>query len=621
MHCYRKPKRTNDIDDWRIARHARNRTKNAIKHAKSIYITELLENNKNDAPKFWKTIKTILPNHKSKNNLIHLINQETRQGIPESETAQYINDYFSSVGAQLSSKLSQEWSNTCHIYPKQFQLMRVNTDDVINVIKNIDISKSSGIDYISSRFIKDAFLAIVEIITHLFNVSINSGCFPTEWKIATVVPIPKNGDPTDINNLRPISILPLPGKLLEKIVHNQYMTYLEQHNILDEMQGGFRKNKSTISTIVGLTDDLYTSINQGDTTSVVFIDFRKAFDSIDHQILVAKIATTGVNDLSVKWFQSYLTNRSQITVANNIVSKPNKLSYGVPQGSILGPLLFLVFINDLRSSIRYSNHWLYADDACLYTTGPSPPTNQKNLQADLLSLIDWCINTKKTKLMNFGTKMKIKRIININMEFNGELLHWVSHYKYLGVILDSTLTFNNHIQNLIKVLSYKSFCLSKLRHLLNNTASVAIYKSTILPYVEYGDNIYAGAKLDLLNKIQRIQNRCLRVCLRAPPRTSIMDLHKEAKVNLLVDRRASNLLKLAYKRKDLEPYRDTRQLPTRGHDVATMKVPQPHNTLFMKSVLYRSALAWNALPPETKAINSYPKFKYQQKTFLRSKLV
>ena len=120
---------------------------------------------------------------------------------------------------------------------------------------------------------------------------------------------------------------------------------------------------------------------------------------------------------------------------NNIVSKPNKLSYGVPQGSILGPLLFLVFINDLRSSIRYSNHWLYADDACLYTTGPSPPTNQKNLQTDLLSLIDWCnrnrltINTKKTKLMNFGTKMKIKRIININMELNGELLHWVSHYK------------------------------------------------------------------------------------------------------------------------------------------------------------------------------------------------
>ena len=113
----------------------------------------------------------------------------------------------------------------------------------------------------------------------------------------------------------------------------------------------------------------------------------------------------------------------------------------------------------------------------------------------------------------------------------------------------------------------------------------------------------------------------MRVCLRAPPRTSTMDLHKEAKVNLLVDRRASHLLKLAYKRKDLEPYRDTRQLPTRGHDVATMKVPQPHNTLFMKSVLYRSALAWNALPPETKAINSYPKFKYQQKTFLRSKLV
>ena len=131
------------------------------------------------------------------------------------------------------------------------------------------------------------------------------------------------------------------------------------------------------------------------------------------------------------------------------------------------------------------------------------------------------------------------------------------------------------------------------------------------------DNIYPGAKLDLLNKIQRIQNRCLCVCLRAPPRTSIMDLHKEAKVNLLVDRRASNLLKLAYKRKDLEPYRDTRQLPTRGHDVATMnKVPQPHNTLFMKSVLYRSALAWNALPLKLRPLIPTLNLNTNRKLFL-----
>ena len=216
--------------------------------------------------------------------------------------------------------------------------------------------------------IKDAFEAIPDKLTRLFNLSIAKRKFPEQWKVATVIPLQKVGNKTDVNNFRPISLLPLPGKLLEKIIHNQTMTYLENNNILTPHQNGFRANHSTISTIANLTDDIFQAINDKQITYALFIDFCKAFDTINHNILLKKLSKLGFSQNSYQWFKSYLANRSQCTLANSKLSDDMPLTHGVPQGSTLGPLLFLLYINDLPNITKNCQIKLFADDTVVYVS-------------------------------------------------------------------------------------------------------------------------------------------------------------------------------------------------------------------------------------------------------------
>ena len=251
-------------------------------------------------------------------------------------------------------------------------------------------------------------------ITYLYNLSILQSSVPLAWKVALVTPLQKDGDPTDTNNLRPISLLPLPGKILERLIHSQVMNYLESNNILSKHQGGFRNNHSTLDTIAKFTDDVYTAINSHELTLAVFIDFRKAFDTINHQILLKQLNKLGFDNNFTNWTKDYLTDRFQQTLANGIRSGPRRVTCGVPQGSILGPLFFLVYINDLSSAIKRSQLKLFADDTTIYYSSKNVIALQNVIQQDLLNVAQWCdsnaltINMNKTKLMLFGTRASIQ---------------------------------------------------------------------------------------------------------------------------------------------------------------------------------------------------------------------
>ena len=214
--------------------------------------------------------------------------------------------------------------------------------------RDINTLKSSGIDEIASKLCKDAFLVLQDHITHLFNCSLRKGIFPNDWKTAKVIPLFKGGDKESVNNYRPVSLLPLPGKILEKIVHIKISKFLEENKFLSPDQGGFRKGFSTTSTIVDLTDDLFTCINKGETTLGTFIDLKKAFDTVNTEILFNKLNEAGIRGNTLKWCKSYLTGRSQKTLVNGILSPSLPIICGVPQGSVLGPLLFLLYVK--RSS-------------------------------------------------------------------------------------------------------------------------------------------------------------------------------------------------------------------------------------------------------------------------------
>ena len=186
-----------------------------------------------------------------------------------------------------------------------------NTDEVVKLCHSIESHKSSSIETLSSRLIKDAFLAIPEIITGCFNLSFSQGMFPEKWKVARIVPLFKSGDHTDVNNYRPVSLVPLPGKLIEKIIHTRLFSYLELYDLLNQCQGGFRPGRSTIDTVAEFIDDIMLQINDGNYTLATFIDFRKTFDTVNHKILLRKMDKLGIQGKILAWFAPYLNDRSQ----------------------------------------------------------------------------------------------------------------------------------------------------------------------------------------------------------------------------------------------------------------------------------------------------------------------
>ena len=526
-------KRTGNTDDWRIAKYHQRQCKSFVRQAKLNFIQDKLEANSSDSKKFWKIINDILPNNKMNKTNISLVDTNTNNPIPKTETPNVINKFFAEIGPDLANFFNTKWYYEGITLPNLFSFDLINEEEIIKHTKELNIMKSSAVENVSTKVIKDSFLAIPGIIKHMYNQSITEGLFPDSWKRAIIIPLKKEGNSEDVNNLRPISLLPTPGKLLEKLIHTRTMKYLENQHILVDEQGGFQPNHSTILTTSYLTDYIFSAMNNNQITHTVFIDFKKAFDTINHKILLNKLKRLGFHQNAIKWFQNYLTNRTQRTFANKLISSELPIICGVPQGSILGPLMFLIYINDLTTCIKHSQCRLFADDTVLYVSCGSSSEAKVNLQADLDNLSQWCqknqltINTNKTKGMSFGNKRLLDRDLPLDLKLNGVSLMNVQNYKYLGIILDPNLSFAKHIANLVSVVNFKAYSFTKFRHMLTKSAAIRLYKSMILPYLDYGDSIYGGANQDLLQKLQRLQNRCLRIATYQFGHTDTTELHKQ----------------------------------------------------------------------------------------------
>ena len=542
--------------------------------------------------------------------------------IPDSEVPDFINNYFSTIGSTLAENLSKNWVYNGIQSDNVIQNITTDIVEVAKLVNDIDVNKSSAIDYISSRVIKDIFSNFPEIVVKIFNTSLRTGLVPESWKSATVIPLKKEGNSPDVNNLRPISLLPIQWKLLDKIVHTRLMSHFDDNNLLDIKQGGFRQNHSTIDTTVKFTEDLYKNINQGLTTVAAFIDFRKAFDTVNHTILVNKLEYLGIKGDLLSWIRNYLTDRKQCVVANNCTSSNAKVTRGVPQGSVLGPLLFLAYINDLKSFLERSNHFLYADNTVIYCSGNNQHQIKQNLQADLNKFNSWCkgykltINTKKSNIVSFGTKKRLAKFHNPILYLNNEKLDRVSYYKYLGVYMDSTLTFNKHIDNTRKLIGHKLYLLSRIRRYVDEYTSICIFKSMIAPILDYGDIIYAGTSSCNLDKLQSLQNRGLRICTNENYYIPKILLHQRCLVPNLKTRRTYNLRKYMYKQQDNVDIVVNRNIQTRRHDAIVYETSIPLLEKYKKGAIYRGIQEWNNLTVDTRNIDSFQKFRTVQKKWM-----
>ena len=401
--------------DWVSYKYQRNAVTRQIELAKRDYFNDLLTTHAHDASKLWSAIRKLIP----KKNKVSVQEMSLDNAIHTDsfDIANCFNKFFTSVGTRLTSALpvSRDFPTTSSQNTPQFVFKDISVDFVRKELSSLRVNKSSGLKDIHSRILKVGANILAAPLTHIYNLSTQRGEIPNSWKAATVTPLHKGGSLSDPNNFRPISVLPAVMKILERAIHKQLYEHLMTNKLLSPSQSGFRPGHSTCTALLDVSDYILKNIDKGNLIGAVFLDLSKAFDMIDHSILKTKLSSIGVRGRSLAWFDNYLSNRTQSVTINGNLSDSLDLKLGVPQGSVLGPLLFIIFINDLPSVVRHCKVVLYADDTALFFAEKNVQTIQSILQDDLNVAGEWfsgnrlLVNCVKTKVMLFGSNQRLAR--------------------------------------------------------------------------------------------------------------------------------------------------------------------------------------------------------------------
>lgn len=426
-----------------------------LNNEKQAYFNHCVNSNVKNGNLFWKNIKNKISIDPSKGE--HLPDCFNDPNI--------INEHFLDVPGHDTVTISDITSFELNRFgTSTFTLQPVSETTITNYIMSID-SNATGTDGISREMIILSLPRTLSTLTNIVNKSLVSGVVPDQWKKALITPIPKVDKPTEPKDLRPISILPFLSKLLEKAVFYQLSGYVEKHNVLPSLQSGFRKCRGTVTALLDVTDNILAEQDTGRGTLLTLLDYSRAFDSINTSLLLSKLTYYGLDHHSVKWFNSYLSDRSQSVKlqkrdGNNVISTSKPVNRGVPQGSILGPLLFIIYSADVCRAIKCSKFHLYADDVQLYIS-KVPESIQgaaDRLNEDLERIAVWSgrnslvLNPNKTKYMVLGSKDQIRKICDQSpiVSVLGQTIERVDVSKNLGVVFDSELRFKTHIENLVR---------------------------------------------------------------------------------------------------------------------------------------------------------------------------
>ena len=511
---------------------------------KKIYYQNLINEYNSDMRKTWGLINNLLGKNKRKEPITSL----NINGVlcDDSQTiANEFNTLFSNIPKNLHKKLpkmnEQNRIKKCLEFLKNkkivnnFNFEQTSVDEVLEIIKSFRKKSSTGLDSISPTVLKHFPLNIILCLVHVFNLSMSKGTFIQCFKYAKIVPTHKGKSKINGENYRPISLLPVASKILERIVHRRLYDFLSQNNFFNKNQFGFRSNHSTELAATSLTNRICNALDSKQKVMSVFLDMSKAFDCVDHDILLSKMSIYGVRGESLAWFSSYLKDRYQKVLINGVLSENTcAVECGVPQGSILGPLLYLIYVNDIDECLHHSTSTLYADDTTLTISGDKYKDLFNFLNEDLASLNDWLslnkltLNLGKTKYMTYSLSSRaVQPNSDLRISLDGVEIEKVSEFKFLGVYIDEHLSWKSHMNKLLAKIHRNLSVVRKNACFLNKKTLIQMYHSMIMSHIRYGITIWHHGQIALRKKIQACANKFLRMIFFMNNRDSVKPLMAE----------------------------------------------------------------------------------------------
>ena len=567
---------------------------------------------------WWKTLKHFISPAKSSS--IPPLNDNDIIVSDPTEKANLLNNYFRDQTILNDNNVEVPYCPSHNVFSELDSLV-LNREEVSSILKSLPIGKAVGPDGVSNRILKELAEKIDEPLSYLFNQSLSQGHVPDGWKKSHVSPIPKNDNTALPSNYRPISLLSNIDKAFEKCIFKHVYNHLHVNNILTPYQSGFIPGDSTTNQLTFLYNTFSEALDSGKEVRVVFCDISKAFDRVWHKGLLCKLKAAGITGTLLDWFKDYLSDRKQRVVIPGATSDWNSIKAAVPQGSILGPLLFLIFINDIVTDVG-CNIRLFADDTSLYIIVEHPDVAARCINFDLDIIFDWAckwlVKFSPPKTDSMLLSRKINKPYHPPLFMSNVQIKEVTSHKHLGIHLSSDCTWHTHIGYIKEKAWQRLNVMRRLKFILDRRSLEIVYTSFIRPLLEYGDTIWDNCTLYEKQELDKIQNEAARIATGATALVSIQDLHNEVGWESLQTRRTNHKLSLFFKMQhDLTPpyltnlvppsVSETSRYPLRNaDDYATIQCKtQYHYSSFLPSVVRE----WNNLPQQAKQINSLTSFK------------
>ena len=511
----------------------------SIKEAKRLYYIKVFNMYKNDIKQTWAIIKDTLQN-KAREELPnkYLLNDRTLTNMDE--IANEFNKYFINIGRLLSEQINSGHSSDEYLNDKTelvFNFTPVIEDYIANVISNLKNKSSYGYDNISNKLIKLAKGALTQPLTLISNQILRTGIFPKELKISRVKPLFKSGDPLQFNNYRPVSLLPSLSKIFEHVIFDQIMCYLTENSLLSSEQFGFRPGHSTELAALRMVDHIIKQMDNGKLPLCIYIDLSKAFDTLNYDILMSKLEYYGITGKENDLLRSYLTGRSQYVEVNGHKSSHLQISTGIPQGSVLGPLLFLIYINDLPNASNIFDMLMYADDTTLFCNMTDTITVDV-INEELSKICDWLganklsLNIVKTKYMLYHSINK--RVIYPKLKINNKNIDRITQFNFLGVILHERMSWKQHIEHIRLKIAKTIGIIYRLKSIYPSAILLTLYNTLVTPHLHYCLLCW-GSIIKENNLLHIMQKRVLRTITNSNYIAHTEPLFKELKLVKITD--------------------------------------------------------------------------------------